>query len=135
MVFYFYLALDGCCMVFDDVKVHSYFFYPFNLEFCGRSCVIVSINSLLFVMDFYWWNCCHCDVGFDIVWHATMWNKVQLCHQTTATKKYIVRVFIKWSTIDLEIDWTKWVWIDPYYRFSSSNLLCCYVIHNRLVKQ
>ncbi len=52
---------------------------------------IVSINSLLFVTDAYWWKC----DAFNIIWYV-MSNKVQFCQQTTGTKsKCIYWVYIK----------------------------------------
>ena len=50
---------------------------------------------------------------FNIVWYG-MLSKVQFWHhQTTGTKSELIESISKWLTVDFDIEWAKWVWIDP----------------------
>ncbi len=53
---------------------------------------------MLFVTDTNWQKCN--VLVFEILWYV-MSIKVQFHHQTTGTKKYIDRVYMKWLTAEL----------------------------------
>ena len=54
----------------------------------------VPVNSFLFVTDAYWRK-----------------SNVYFHHQTTITKNN--ESISKWSTVEFEIEWTRWAWIKP----------------------
>ena len=93
-----------------DVRLHSYPFYPFVLEFYIWLIWSKSIH-FYFVMDAYWWKC---NV-LEILWYA-MSNEVWFCRQTTITKNEWIDLSVCQTDWPNRIQdwWTKLVWIKPY---------------------
>ena len=81
---------------------------------------IESINALIFCT--VWWRNC---TLFDIKYH-TMLNTSLFCHQTTDKKIIIIIIsalidsISMWLTVELKIDWTKWVWINISQKIQSA---------------
>ena len=98
--------------------MHSYSSYPFNLEFYvwshWNNRKSIHLQQMLTDKK--------CDV-FDIVWYAM--SKAQFRHQVLVQKvSALIGSISKWSTIELEIEWTKRVWIDPNIHWI--NLVSCH---------
>ena len=116
LVFVFF---DCFAILFEFIKIAKYNSFYKNkwVETYIWICWVIFLNCFHFsstIKSYFICNGCL----LTKMWWYNMWCQIGcnfVIKQLVQKSSELIESISKWSTVECEIEWTKWVWIEPYF--------------------